>query len=132
MTSGSLRAEKEFGVIVGSILVVLSSWWIYRTKFGNAPYVSIVVGALLLLTAFLSPRVLIVPNRLWMGLAGILSFVSSRIILAIVFFLILTPIGVIKRAMGWDPLRRRSQPTDSYWHPYSKRQQDAKHYEKMY
>ena len=37
-----------------------------------------------------------------MKLAEAMAYVSSRIILAIVFFLVLTPIGLVKRAMGWD------------------------------
>jgi hypothetical protein len=54
------------------------------------------------------------------------------VILAVVFFLIVTPIGLIKRAMGWDPLHRRSAVGDSYWHPYPERQHNPRHYEKMY
>ena len=61
-----------------------------------------------------------------------LSFVTTRIILGIVFFLIVTPIGVVKRLSGWDPLERRSGRRSSYWKPYSERQRDPRHYEKMF
>jgi hypothetical protein len=67
-----------------------------------------------------------------MALAGVMSFVMTRVILAIVFFLIVTPIGVVKRMTGWDPLRRRAHPEQSYWAPYPERQRDPRHYEKMY
>lgn len=67
-----------------------------------------------------------------MALAGVLSFVSTRIILAVVFFLVVTPIGFIKRLMGWDPLHRRAPRHDSYWQPYSERQKNLRHYEKMF
>lgn len=67
-----------------------------------------------------------------MKLAEGMSYVSSRIILAIVFFLVLTPIGLVKRAMGWDPLQRRAVPRDSFWEPYPDRQKNPKHYERMY
>jgi hypothetical protein len=65
-----------------------------------------------------------------MKLAEGMSYVSSRIILAIIFFLVLTPIGLIKRALGWDPLQRRSGTRDSFWHPYPERH--PRHYEKMF
>ena len=39
-----------------------------------------------------------------MKLANGLSFVSTRVILALVFFLVITPLGVVKRLTGWDPL----------------------------
>jgi len=67
-----------------------------------------------------------------MLLAEGLSFITTRIILGIVFFLIITPIGVVKRLSGWDPLERRSAPKPSYWKPYSDRQRDPRHYEKMF
>jgi len=131
MKQRSFRAEREFGVVVGSVFILLGSWWFYRGKFGIAS-VALSIGFVLLISGIVFPRVLIIPNRLWMGLAAILSYISTRIILAIVFFLILTPIGLIKRAMGWDPLHRRATPADTYWHPYSERQLNPRHYEKMY
>ena len=67
-----------------------------------------------------------------MKLAEAMAYVSSRIILAIVFFLVLTPIGLVKRAMGWDPLQRRAPHRDSFWQTYPERQRDPRHYEKMY
>lgn len=78
------------------------------------------------------PRALIYPNKAWMKLAEVLAFVSTKIILAIVFFLIVTPIGVVKRLTGWDPLYRRAGSSPSYWRPYSERQRNPRHYEKMY
>jgi hypothetical protein len=128
----SFRAEKEFGLIVGGVFVLLGSWWLYRGKFLNAAYILMVAGAALVLFGVIAPRLLIVPRKLWMKLAEGMSYISSRIILAIVFFLVLTPIGVIKRAMGWDPLQRRSGSRDSFWQPYPERQHNPHHYEKMF
>jgi saxitoxin biosynthesis operon SxtJ-like protein len=126
----SFRKEKEFGLIVGSVFVLLGVWWIYRGKFATASYVLNVTGAALILFGVVVPRLLVIPRKLWMKLAEGMAYVSSRIILAIVFFLILTPIGLAKRAMGWDPLERRAAPRDSFWHPYPRR--NPRHYEKMY
>ena len=126
------RAEKEFGLIVGGMFTLLSLWWIYRGKFVHVVYVLLPLGLLLVLLAVIVPRVLIYPNKAWMKLAEVLSFIMTRVILALVFFLVLTPIGVIKRMLGWDPLQRRAGSKESYWKAYSVRQQDPRHYEKMY
>ena len=89
-------------------------------------------GVALVLLGIIVPRVLVYPNRAWMLLAEALSFVTTRIVLGIVFFLVVTPIGLLKRLFGWDPLRRRAGSSPSYWRPYSERQRDARHYEKMF
>jgi hypothetical protein len=67
-----------------------------------------------------------------MLLAEGMSFLITRLILGMVFFLVVTPIGVVKRLSGWDPLSRRGRRSASYWRPYSERQRNPRHYEKMY
>ena len=128
----SFRTEREFGLIVGGILVLLSAWWIYRGKFHAVSQVTLPLGAILVLLGLALPRALVLPNKAWMALAEALSFVSTRIILAVVFFGIVTPIGFVKRLFGWDPLGRRAPASESYWRPYSARQRDSRHYEKMF
>ncbi len=128
----AFRAEREFGLIVGSILVLLGAWWLYRGKFTLAAEIVMPAGALLVIAGLLFPRALIYPSKVWLLFGEGLSYVTTRIILAIVFFFVITPIGVIKRLMGWDPLSRRGPKGESYWKPYSERQRDPRHYEKMY
>jgi hypothetical protein len=130
MKPRTFRSEKEFGLIVGGVFVLLGLWWFYRGKFTTAAYVLSVAGSGLVLCGLIIPRLLTVPRKLWMKLAEGMAYVSSRIILAIVFFLVLTPIGLVKRAMGWDPLQRRAASADTFWQPYPKR--DQRHYEKMF
>ena len=128
----TFRQEREFGLIVGGILLALRLWWLYRGKFEIAGAILTFIGSALVVLGAFAPRLLVIPRKLWMKLAEALAYVSSRIILSIVFFLVLTPIGLVKRAMGWDPLQRRAGSRDSFWEPYPARQQDPKHYEKMY
>ena len=128
----SRRAEREFGLIVGGVLLLLSSWWLYRGKFPTLSHFTLPLGGLLVVLGLIFPAALIWPNKAWMALAEGLSFVTTRIILAFVFFEIVTPIGVIKRLFGWAPLHRRAAKSDSYWKPYSERQRDPRHYEKMF
>lgn len=132
MKKRSYRAEKEFGLVVGGVFTLLSLWWLCRGKFTGVVNVTLPLGASLTVLGLLYPRALVLPNRAWMMLAEVLSFVSTRIILAFVFFVVLTPIGLIKRAMGWDPLSRRTPSGESYWRPYSERQRNRRHYEKMF
>lgn len=128
----TFRSEREFGFIVGGVLMLLGGWWLYRGKFHTVAVIFLGSGALLMMLGAIWPRGLVVPNRSWMALAHYLSLITTPIVLGIVYFLILTPIGVIKRSFGWDPLHRRAAKRHSYWHPYPERQRDPRHYEKMY
>jgi len=118
--------------VVGGVFLLLGLWWLYRGKFANATYVVVPLGTLLLLFGLIWPRILVWPNRVWMLLAEGMSFVTTRLILGLVFFLVVTPIGVVKRLTGWDPLGRRGAHSASYWKPYSERQRNPRHYEKMF
>ena len=128
----SYRAEREFGLLVGGVLVALGGWWLYRGKFPVFAPVMLGAGALLALLGAAYPKSLVVPNRLWMGMAEGMGFVMTRVILGGVFFLVVTPIGLARRLFGGDPLNRRGARTESYWKPYTERRNDPKHYEKMY
>ena len=128
----SLRAEREFGYVVGGVLVALSVWWIARGKLSNVTPITLSLGSLLVLLGLVCPRALVLPNKAWMALAWILSLLSTRLILGFVFFFIVTPIGFAKRLFGWDPLHRRANPSDTYWRPYPERQRDPRHYERMF
>lgn len=128
----SYRAEREFGIIVGAMLVLIGSWWLYHHNWLTVAAGLVVVGALLVVLGFLLPRVLVIPNRIWMSLATALSMVTTPIVLGIIFYGVFLPIGFIKRLTGWDPLRRRAPKLDSYWIGYGEKHRDTKHFEKMY
>jgi hypothetical protein len=128
----SVAKERSFGLAVGAVFGLFGAWWLFRGKFvAAAPYV-LGAGIALILLGATAPRLLATPFRLWMGLAEGLSFVMTRVILSIVFFCVVTPIGLVRRLLGADPLRRRAGRGESYWEAYPARQRETRHYEKMY
>jgi hypothetical protein len=130
--SHTFRAQREFGLLVGGILLGFGLWWIYRGKFAPIRLPFVAVGGLLVAFGTLWPWTLDLPYRAWMGLAEGLSKVVTAIVLFLVYFFVVTPIGIVKRLSGWDPLGRRAAGSDSYWVAYSERQHDPRHFEKMF
>ena len=61
----------------------------------------------ILLLSLLVPRIFYPLAKLWFGLALVLGWFSSRILLAVIFFLLVTPVGVVRRWMGKDRLMLR-------------------------
>ena len=132
MTKASPSTLRSFGLTVGGILLLMGLWWVHRGKFGLVGPGFAVAGGILLLAGVAAPRLLARPYSGWMALAEGLAFVMTRVILFLVFVLVVTPIGLLRRAVGGDPLRRRAKATESYWHPYPERHRDLKHYEKSF
>ena len=128
----SFRAEREFGLLVGMMAILIGSRRLYQGRQGALATGLLGVGSALAILAIFFPRALVLPNRWWTALAKWLSLITTPIILGIIFFLVVMPIGMIKRLFGWDPLRRRAPSAVSYWTPYSARQKDTQHFEKMY
>ncbi len=126
------RTEREFGLLVGTVLALIGGWKAYHGNTGLIAVSLLSLGLGLILLGFLMPRLLVHPNRAWMKLAFLLSLITTPIILGIIYFLLIMPIGVTKRLMGWDPLRRRAPSSTSYWSPYNKRQQDPQHFDRMF
>lgn len=126
------RQERQFGIGVGLVLLGAAAYFVWRGGGAVGGAVA-VVGGLLVILGAIAPVALVYPNRAWMALAEILSFVSVRIVLGLLFYLVFTPLGAWRRWRGWDPLNRRAAPgRTSFWHPYSPRQADPKHYERMF
>jgi hypothetical protein len=126
------RLERQFGSMVGGILIVLGTVGVWRSTWPMAGRGAIVVGLVLLLLGLVSPRALVWPCRAWMALAEVLSFVTSRVILGLVFALAVTPIGLLQRLRGYDPLGRRKARGRSYWVEYSPRLRNSSHFDKPY
>jgi Saxitoxin biosynthesis operon protein SxtJ len=68
---------------------------------------AVTLAVVLVLPALVAPSVLKPAYRAWMALAAVLAWINTRIILGLVFFLVVTPIGLVMRLLGRDPMRRQ-------------------------
>jgi Saxitoxin biosynthesis operon protein SxtJ len=110
----SPRALRRFGIIVGAVLLLLGKLLLLGDRKAGGPFLSL--GALLLLVAAFAPWVLRYLYRPWMTVAFALSWLVTRVILTLLFFLIVTPIGLLQRLCGKRPLEFRFQSDEtSYW-----------------
>lgn len=76
-----------------------------------------VVSGLFGLIALVAPQLLTLLTKYWMGLASVLHKIVNPIVLGVIFFLVVTPIGCLMRLSGKDPLRLTLEPeAQTYWH----------------
>jgi hypothetical protein len=110
----SNEAVKKTGLTAGVVLILVSMllWYLGKTSF---IYFSI-IGGLFVILAIIAIPVLRPFHKIWMMLALAMGFVMSRIILTILFYLILTPIGLIAKLVGkkFMPLGFDKNAT-TYW-----------------
>jgi hypothetical protein len=121
--------ERSFGLSVGTVCILAGglSWW--RGHIAAAVALT-AIGLVLVVGGLLAPGALRGPNRVWWRFAQALGWVNARILLSAFFFLVLTPIGLLMRALGRNPLSRIAGR--SGWSTYSVRRANPKHYEQMF
>ncbi len=98
------RHLRKFGLTVGGVFLVLGTVsWLRDHEL--APKILWSFGALLVGPGVVAPRALAGVERVWMRMAGVLGHVNARIILTLVYFVMMTPVGVVLRLFR-DPLDR--------------------------
>jgi hypothetical protein len=74
------------------------------------------LAALFLVAALVRPALLAPLNRAWTRLGLVLHRIVNPVVMALVFYLAVTPTALLMRLLGKDPLRRRFEPeAESYW-----------------
>jgi hypothetical protein len=122
--------ERSFGVSVGGVLCVIAAALVWRGRIARAEWVG-GIGAVLLVFGLVRPSVLKWPSAAWWRFAKALGYVNARILLSVLFGIVLTPLGLIWRVTGKDPMSRARSRWEG-WTAYPARYRDRKHYERMY
>ena len=122
--------ERSFGLSVGAVLVLIAAilWW--RERILAAQIVG-AIGVVLVVLGHFAPALLRVPSRWWWRFALVLGWINARVILSVLFLLVLSPIGLLWRVIGRDPLRMRKTAGPA-WLPYPKRYRSRDHFQRMY
>lgn len=109
-------SNRTFGSVFVAVFLIYAFW---PLVFGGVPrWWSLVAALLLALITVATPSLLTVPNRLWLRIGLLMHRVVNVVALAIIFYLVVTPTGLIMRALGKDLLRQRnSDSVESYWLP---------------
>jgi hypothetical protein len=111
----SKKSLRNFGLLVGGIFFLLGLWIYYRSQ-SPLGIVFFVIGTLLLLFGLVSPNSLSQVFKIWMGLAFALGWLMSRVLLTILFYFVITPIGFVAKVVGKDFLDiNYKMKRESYW-----------------
>jgi hypothetical protein len=130
MSKGPANPERSFGVSVGAVLCVLAAILLWRHRVLRAEVLG-GIGSVLLVLGLVAPALLKWPSKYWWKFSLAFGRVMARVWLTLLFALVLTPVNIIWRVIGRDPLARRRDRWPG-WSPYPERYRNRKHYDRMY
>ena len=110
----SNKQLREFGILIGFGFPLVIGWLIPALTGHGFREWTLWIGFIGLIIGLTSPRLLYYPYKLWMKLGVTLGWVNSRIILGLVFILVLLPISVLMRLIGYDPLQTKLKEEKTY------------------
>src|SRR5262245_58039201 len=116
---------RQFGVVflAGFLIIGLVKYfWPFSRfitqdkNFGLIAILIALVGGGLALTG---TKLALPLYYLWMGIAFVMGNIMSRVIMVIIYYGVVTPVGLFGRPIGRDKLQLKKPKTDSYWHDIS-------------
>lgn len=126
------KEYRKFGISVGIAFLVISGllWW---KDAARAHEITGTLGALLLLGGLIAPMALKWPYRGWMKFAAGAAWFNTRLILVLVFYLVITPVGLLLRLSGKRPIPATfDKSKDTYWIEREKKEYDPYRSEKHF
>jgi hypothetical protein len=107
-------SDRSFGLVLAGFLALVGALGLWRGSERWPLWLGL--AGLAFLLALAAPWLLAPANRVWTKFGLLLHAVVSPVILGILFYLCIAPIGFLMRLSGKDPLRLRYEPgADSYW-----------------
>ncbi|MEA2906228.1 MAG: hypothetical protein QOI12_3615 [Alphaproteobacteria bacterium] len=107
----SFGSNRRFGLLFGLVCLAVFGWGRWH---GSGRIGWLVAAVVLLLIAVAMPRILDPLKRLWLKAGGFLHVLVSPVLLAGFYYVGVTPIGLLMRLLGKDPLRRKPGH-GTYW-----------------
>jgi hypothetical protein len=131
----NIKSEKndirKFGITIGLFLMILAGYFFWRGR--DSFEILLVSGIVLCVLGLAIPIVLKPIYWIWMILAVVLGWIMTRVILSLLFYIVITPIGMLSRLSGnrfldlkWDKSK------DTYWNYRSTKQMVNEDYERQF
>jgi len=107
-------SNRGLGIVFSVVFAIVGLYPLVHG--GDIRIWALVIAALFLIVALVAPGLLTVPNRLWTKFGLLLGAIVAPIVMMLVFFVAVTPIGLFMRATGRDLLRQKRDPdAETYW-----------------
>lgn len=130
--SGDADAKtlRDFGLLIAGAALVYALWpWVFRGE--PIRLWAVGIGGVFGLLGAVAPTILTLPYKGWMFLGGILGWINTRIILGVLYYGLVVPMGLVMKMMGRDPMRRVLVPSAETYRVVRQRR-DPSHMNNMF
>ena len=113
MDDVKISSNRSFGIVFFVVFLLIALYPLINGE--NIRIWSAVISLIFLVLGLLNSKFLTPLNKLWFKFGIFLGKIISPVVLGIIFFLVVTPIGLLMRLLGKDLLNLRYNKNKSYW-----------------
>ena len=107
-------SEKSFGIAFSIVFLIVALYPLINSE--GLRIWALVASIIFFFLAFIAPKVLVFPNKLWFKFGLLLGSIIAPIVMAMVYFITVLPTGIIMRLLGKDLLKQKlDNNAKSYW-----------------
>ena len=106
-------SNRSFGLVFFIFFLIISIYPLINDQ--SIRYWALIVSIIFLIFGLLNSKILTPLNKVWFKFGIFLGKIISPLIMSIIFFLVVTPIGLLMRLFGKDVLKLKYNNNKSYW-----------------
>ena len=108
-----LPSNRNFGIVFSIVFLIIAIWPILNQN--EIRIWSMIISLIFLILGLINSKFLSPLNKAWFKFGLILGSVIAPIVMGIVFFFVVTPTGLIMKALGKDILALKRNKNNTYW-----------------
>ena len=108
-----LPSNRNFGIVFCIVFLIISLWPLLNQN--EIRIWSIIISGIFLILGLFNSKLLLPFNKLWFKFGIILGNIIAPIVMGIIYFLVVTPTGLIMKILGKDLLGLKKNNNNSYW-----------------
>ena len=113
MDDVKISSNRNFGIVFFVVFLLIA---LYPLTYGGEIRIwSLIISTIFLILGLLNSKILTPLNKIWFKFGILLGKIVSPLIMGIIFFLVVTPIGFIMRLLRKDVLNLKYNKNKSYW-----------------
>ena len=108
-----LPSNRNFGVVFFIVFLIIALWPLLKQN--EIRIWSLIISFIFFVLGLINSKLLTPLNKLWFKFGILLGNIISPIVMGIVFFLVVTPTGLIMKLFRKDPMNLKKNKSDTYW-----------------